>query len=86
MSPAELGRIAEKTGSLRALSKMSGVPYRTLQDYKRGLSGIPAPVAQAVREAHKRDREIMAEVLQGVFARIDRDFPNGITSAPVETE
>lgn len=80
MSPSELSDIARAVGNLKALAVMSGVPYRSLQDYKRGLSGIPEHVAGKIREAHRMDREFMAEWHRRLKAELDRDYPQGIRS------
>lgn len=86
MSPAELKRIAGAVGNLKALAVMAGIPYRSLQDYSRGLFGIPEHVAAVVREAHRRDREFMADMVRRLEERLDRDYPRGIPSAPVDID
>jgi hypothetical protein len=55
-----------------------GLPRRTYQDYEAGLRGIPQEVAAAVREAHRRDREFVANLPTRIGAILDRDFPDGI--------
>lgn len=80
MSTAELKRIAGAVGNLKALAIMTGVPYRSLQDYGRGLFGIPGHVADAVRGAYRRDREVTDRIIHRLGAQLDREFPNGIQS------
>jgi hypothetical protein len=61
---------------------MTGVPYRSLQDYASGLAGIPLPVATAARQALKRDRDNRARIVGNIEARIDQQFPASIPSTP----
>lgn len=80
MRPAELKRIAAAVGNLKALAIMTGIPYRSLQDYSSGLFGIPEHVADKIYEAYRMDREFMAELRRRLEERLDRDHPHGIPS------
>lgn len=68
----------DKRSMARALD---GMPYRTYQDYEYGRRGIPAEVAEAARELHRRDRQFMRQLRRQMAADLDRLFPAGIPSA-----
>ena len=79
MTQAELRELLEDAGfPLSMAAPKLGLPYRTLQDYALGNSGIPEAVAGRVRAFHKDWKEYMAEWRRGLEERIDREFPNGI--------
>lgn len=79
MSGAELKRLRrEMNYRPRDMYLTLGLARRTYQDYESGRRGIPQDVAAAVRKAHKRDREFMANLPMRIGAILDRDFPDGI--------
>ena len=43
-----------------------GKPRRTYQDYETGNRSIPADVANAVRDIHQRNRQLMANLCRDV--------------------
>lgn len=79
MSGTELKRLRQEMKyQPRDMYLTLGLARRTYQDYEAGRRGIPQDVAAAVRKAHKRDREFMANLPTRIGAILDRDFPDGI--------
>lgn len=81
MTPDEFNRLLEEMRfDLTSLSLELSTPYRTLQNYRAGLRRIPADFAGKMRQAHQRDRRMMAAM--GV--KLDRElailYPQGIPS------
>ncbi len=72
--------------SLRDLSAVTSIKYRTLQDYEGGQRKIPEKVAQRLLAEQVKEQQIKAELIAAQEARLDREFPNGIASAPGEQE
>ncbi len=65
--------------SLRDLSAVTGIPYRTLQDYEGGQRSIPTKVATLLRAEQIKCRQIRAAVHAGIDEDIARSYPNGIS-------
>lgn len=64
--------------SLRDLAAVTGIPYRTLQDYEGGQRRIPDHVAELLHAEQIKERQIKAELALAFEARLDREYPNGI--------
>lgn len=66
--------------SLAELSRVVGIPYRTLQDYEYGKRRIPSRVADLMRRELKRSQQIRRQVLACIDSRIDRELPERFIS------
>lgn len=64
--------------SLRDMAAVTGIPYRTLQDYEGGQRGIPTEFAELLRDLLAEQEQIRQEVFAGIEADIARSYPNGI--------
>ncbi len=67
---------------LRDLAAVMKIPYRTLQNYEGGQRAIPQAFADLLRAEQIKERQIKAELTAAMEARLDREYPNGIKSAP----
>lgn len=56
------------------------LPRRTYQDYEAGKRSIPESVANAAREAHRRNIDFMKRLPKIIDTRIKAQYPNGISS------
>lgn len=54
-------------------------PLRTYQDWLAGVSRIPGVVEVALEGLLNKDKWTMANIKSNIDARIQRDFPNGIS-------
>jgi len=70
--------------SLRDLAAVTGIKYRTLQDYEGGQRKIPETVAKRLLAEQVKEQQIKAELIAAQEARLDREFPNGFASEIVE--
>lgn len=52
----------------RDMCAVLGLPRRTYQDYEAGRRGIPAALAERIRQIYRQDREWMA----GIGRRVDQ--------------
>lgn len=66
--------------SLKELSIVTKIPYRTLQDYEYGQRGIPNRVARLLREEAAKEKRIKAALYKGIEQRVEQEFPNGFAS------
>jgi hypothetical protein len=64
----------------RMMARILGLPYRTYQDYSYGKRSVPERVLVAAKDAAKRDKDVMAQIIREVVMSIDRQFPQGIPS------
>ena len=55
--------------SLRDLAAVTGIPYRTLQDYEGGQRSIPDEVAALLHDLLAEQEQIREEVFAGIEAR-----------------
>jgi type III secretory pathway component EscV len=62
------------------LSQVSGVPLPTIEAYEFGKRTVPQSYMDMVQERHDRDKELMRQIIDGVSADIDQNYPHGIPS------
>ena len=67
--------------SLRDLAAVTGIPYRTLQDYEGGQRPIPTRVAELLKAEQIKCRQIRAAVFAAIDEDLSRSYPNGIRPA-----
>ena len=66
----------------RSMALCLGVPYRTYQNYAYGINAIPDSIARKADELLQINITFMQDLPDRVQARIDREHPHGILSAP----
>lgn len=87
MTPAELEQIRVSMGfDKRSMAQLLGWDYSTYQKRAYGTRGIPADAASQVYAAQERDRQVCQEIRERTMARIHRDYPQGIPSAPLDSD
>jgi hypothetical protein len=64
----------------RDMCAVLSLPRRTYQDYEAGQRGIPAAVAERVRQVEERNRRFWEELPGRVGEAVSRDWPGGIVS------
>lgn len=64
--------------SLRDLAAVTGISYRTLQDYEGGQRSIPDEVAVLLHDLLAEQEQIREEIFAGIEARVDNWFLNRI--------
>ena len=85
MTKEQMKLIRQDMGfSLRDLAAVTGIKYRTLQDYEGGQRKIPDKVAQRLLAEQIKEQQIKVELAAAQEARLDREFPNGFMSEVVE--
>lgn len=62
------------------LSQVSGVPLPTIEAYEFRKRTVPQSYLDMVQERYDRDRELMRQIIAGVTADIDLNYPHGIPS------
>lgn len=83
MQPEEMRLLREEMRfSLRDLSVVLGVPYRTLQDYEYGNRGIPLGFAMLLKREAESWSRFRREFYKNIDRRIAAEHPHGIPSAP----
>lgn len=66
--------------TLKELSVVTGIPYRTLQDYEYGKRGIPGRVAVLMRDEAARCKRIRQQIMAGIDRRVQQEFPSKFMS------
>lgn len=61
-------------------------PARTLQDWEAGRRRVPGIALVAVVLLQERDERVMASIKAQIEERLDREFPHGIPSAPIQED
>lgn len=85
MNNVDMRNLRESMGfSLKELSIVTKIPYRTLQDYEYGQRGIPNRVARLLREEAAKEKRIKTALYKGIEQRVEQEFPNGFVSEVVE--
>ena len=81
MNNIDMRNLRESMGfSLKDISMVTKIPYRTLQDYEYGERSIPNRVARQLQAEAAKEKRIKAALYKGIEQRVEREFPNGFVS------
>lgn len=81
MQPDEMRKLRnEMMFSLKDLSVVLQIPYRTLQDYEYGKRGIPPYFAELIIVEAANMRMLREVLYQNIDQRVAEEYPHGFPS------